>query len=701
MAEMEWIIEQEVLPSDSQDEPDMPPEPRRPLGRFLWPSVVLALSLAAVGILWRLGGRDHLVPDPDPLVAQLEAAVELELQAYVTGDQEILAQLQDRMARPESFQPPLDAWVSVWGSGTVDNRLRVLDTQVLNEDTALAQIELVWNGAPYRLTWLYRWINDHWQHTAWVEWERGPMEKLTSAHVKVVYPKDDLLPAAAMLGRVETFTAELCRQLDCPPEPFAVNLEFNERRMPSYHVYRVAPLDYELPSPVRIRWPMDGSSEPILLGSIGRQLAYDLYLQPRVSRLTQRNSTALTLATFWWVHHVLDLDLAPGMHWLEEAVAMHGREAAVDLIDALSAGVVPEAALEDAFGQDTTRLILSMPDYFSWQRVVMDPADQVYPRHYAGNSPAAIRADFDQDAAPWSELGAAYERVTPAIERLTRHGDWVIGSPPLDQSWQGDHYFHLERGVWVPREPDDTLIGEQRESEGDVFAVTYYEWDAAVIPALLEELDRVYQAVGENFGRGSDLPITVLVAPSRNAQVRDVVLADIYLPSPGPGRWEAYLTGPLGPGWELASFLFGDLVDLDRMPEGRILFLVGLLLWQMDELDHDTDAVIRQMLELPADVEWQPPQKPESADWLPLADLWSPAENELGLERAVVLLRFPMLIADYVSVHHGADRAEVMLEALATARSMNDWILTVTGGTPLDEFEPAWRAWVTSQWASR
>ncbi len=83
----------------------------------------------------------------------------------------------------------------------------------------------------------------------------------------------------------------------------------------------------------------------MLLGSIGRNLAYDLVARTAVRTLPSENQTALTLATFWLGHHLLDLEPLATTRWLDQAVERDGRAAVAAYIRLLAAGVPVPASL--------------------------------------------------------------------------------------------------------------------------------------------------------------------------------------------------------------------------------------------------------------------------------------------------------------------------------------------------------------------
>jgi hypothetical protein len=92
---------------------------------------------------------------------------------------------------------------------------------------------------------------------------------------------------------------------------------------------------------------------------------------------------------------------------------------------------------------------------------------------------------------------------------------------------------------------------------------------------------------------------------------------------------------------------------------------------------------------------WQPPATVDDPTWIPLRDLWR-SWFAFAQTSELDLITCSRWVVDYVLEQHGQAALPLMLDALGTADSMEEWVTAVTG-QPLEEFEPAWRAWVLEQ----
>ena len=114
---------------------------------------------------------------------------------------------------------------------------------------------------------------------------------------------------------------------------------------------------------------------------------------------------------------------------------------------------------------------------------------------------------------------------------------------------------------------------------------------------------------------------------------------------------------------------------------------------------HRASVSARAGIQDSADVDWgagwQPPPTVDHADWVALSNLWLPWAD---LSRLIEpdLFICSRLVVDYILEQQGQAALPLMLDALSTADSMEEWVAAVTGQT-LEEFEPAWRAWVLEQ----
>ncbi len=95
---------------------------------------------------------------------------------------------------------------------------------------------------------------------------------------------------------------------------------------------------------------------------------------------------------------------------------------------------------------------------------------------------------------------------------------------------------------------------------------------------------------------------------------------------------------------------------------------------------------------------WRPPVTTTTPGWLPLEELRTGFPTQ---ERdAADIFRFASsaeLVARYVVEVYGVEKLPLIVDALETADSLEEWAMAVTG-QPLPEFEAAGREWVIAEW---
>jgi len=699
MPDIDWIIEHETLPPDEPPwvEPEPPPPSRRRPPWWFWLAAgLVALVLGVFIYLWLLGGTDDPLPNPDPMIAQLEAAVNLEINALRTGDREIYDQLQDGPTRRSNKQPPPEEWFAQLGGAA--GEVELVDLQLIDENSAQAEVKMTWNGVPYRLTWFYRQQEGRWLHTDWRPVDEEQTDHLTTPHIQLAYHPSELDQATATIGRLEAFVEDFCGLLPCPAEPFSATLEFADRLYTDYNVNQLhAPLRYQLPPPRQIRWPWNDQPEPVLLGSTGRRLAYKFFLQSAVQDLSKENQTALTVATFWLVHHLLELETPPTTHWLEGAARREGLPAAAAFIVALSQDIPSRTALTAAFRPETGAAA-ALPDYFGWLLMV-DPVGALHvPPGYA-DSPLPrwsfnILEHFDDQTEPWAAGGQVYRQVAPAISSVRYQNDWAIATAQPGP-WEADYFFRPANGTWRPSQPDETLTGELKTVISDPFHVTYYAWDEPFIPEILQTLHETYQAVTTNFDLRFERPISVTISPPPGMESLAPAPADVRIRSPNlydNGFGEAAIS--------LAGHLLSEGWDIERFPEEGIFVLLGVFLWQMDQLEYGVDTFFADVLGQDEIDAWRPPTTATAAEWMPLAQLWRDfPEGEPDGTEMLPYFHYPLLVVQYIVELYGVEKLPLMVDTLETANSLDEWISAVTG-QPLDRFEADWREWVITESAA-
>jgi len=717
MPNLDWIIEYETLPPDEPYSPEPPAPDDRPrrVPRWIWPLV--GLMVIATGILiylWSLGGKTEPLPNPDPPQTQLEAVVQMEINALRAGDQEIFNQMQDSPSRRANMQPPPKQWFAA--DSDLAGEVELVDIQPIDEDSAQAEVKLTWDGAPYRLTWFYRQEGERWLHTDWQKPnDLGETEALSSPHAQLVYRQPDLDQATTLIGHLETMIVKLCGLLPCPAEPFSATIELD----PFYRYYNAdqtspdttrqpptgqvadtdagAPLHYRIPSPLRVRWPDDNQPEPLVLGSLGRHLAYDLLARPDLS---PENQAALTLSTSWLAHHLLELETLPTTRWLEQAVERDGLPAAAAFITALAGDISPHDALVDAFQPDTAAAITALPDYFGWLTLVMDPEGIIHPRPFVSYDLPPwyrpLQERFDWGADPWVPGDQVYRRAAPEIIEVRYQEGWAIATTAVDSDWLRTYFFRPVDGGWIPSQPDETLTGEPNTITTEQFTLTYWDWDEPYAQEMLDVLTVAHNTTAANFGLELNQQLSYVMASVNTTETRfEFGSGAIELPSPTTSAlfeverrrdyriqavfaaarsvlWSARMPGPsAAEAWSLESALFW---------------------WNAEQiaaqLDFDLDTWMPS---------WQPPAGVTEEGWKPLAEMWiswdaMPSSQTEQTEMMEIAAQARLVIA-YLLDNYGVEKIPAMMDAFQTAGSMEEWVTAVTG-QPLAQFEADWREWV-------
>lgn len=700
MPEFDWVIEYETLPPDSPLlPPPEPPTPRRGPSSSLW--VVLGAAAIVTGLvayLWQLGARGDPLPGPDPNATSLEAIVELEINALNTDDNEIFSRVQDDPSRRRHIDPPAESWFGLEQSTA--SEVELVNLELVNEASAVATVKVTWNETVYRLVWFYRQVEGIWRHTDWQQLDVGQHERLNTSHFEITYHAAEAQQASELVPPLETFVADFCGLLPCPAEPLSVTLEMDTL----HYVYRtaeIAPLHYRIPSPLRVRWPWDNQPEPVVLASIGRRLAYDLFLRDAEQGLPRENQVPLTLATFWLAHRLLDSESAPGTRWLDEAVFRDGLPAARAFIVSLADGVDPASALAASFGPGTAAAVASLPDYFGWL-LFQEPTTIL--RFSPGYDtdfrwPRTILSQFDSGVVPWALDGRFYDHVLPQVTSVTFMDDWAVVMPVQNDQITGVHFFRQINGSWAPSPPDETTWGDVQSSATDSLTIYYYAWDEAFVSDLGRALDDAYQAIAADFHLTLDRPLVVAVHPSVVVPSLNLtVTADLVVQSSRPtGNSDAVIAQAV---YELAGILLTERFQVDRIPGERLLLFLGGFLWELDRLDYGLETYLT-LLNGPDWVdEWRPPASVTAPEWMPLQELWTSDPSEWEENEILSRLHYAVLMAEYMADNYGAEKVPLMMDTLPTATTMDEWSTAVTGH-PLELLETDWRAWVIEHWASR
>jgi len=698
MPDLDWIIEYETLPPDEPYSPEPPAPDDRPrrVPRWLW--LLVGLVVIATGILiylWSLGGKTEPLPNPDPPQTRLEAVVQMEINALGAGDQEIFNQVQDNPSRRANKQPPPEQWFAA--DSDLAGEVELVDIQLIDENSAQAKVKLTWDGTPYRLVWYYRQEDERWLHTDWQQPELGPSAWLTSTHLRIIYYQTELDQATALMSRLETYIAELCGVVPCPAEPFSATLKF-DRYSPYYHAGRDYALQYRLPSPWRIRWPYDNQPEPLVLGSLGRHLAYDLLLaRPAWPSLNPENKAALILSTYWLAHHLLELETLPTTHWLEEAVERDGLPAAAAFIVALKEGFEPHEALA-VFEPETAAAVTALPDYFGWLTLIMDPENTILPQYYSSDHlppwrrPLQVR--FDWEADPWAPAGQVYRRAAPEVTEVRYQEGWAIAIA-ANSDWLRSYFFRPVDGGWIPSQPNETLIGEPHTITTKQFTLTYWDWDEPYAQEMLDILTTAHNTTAANFGLELDQQFSYVMIPFDSTSARfELEPGAIELSSP-TAKTMTEMEGRLDYRTEAVFAAANSILVSAKLPElpREAWPLTGaLFMWNAEQIaaQLDLDSAIWMS-------SWEPPTGVTEEGWKPLAEMWTswdtmPSSQTEQTEMMEIAAQGQLMIA-YLLDNYGVEKIPVMMDAFQTAGSMEEWVTAVTG-QPLDQFEAAWREWV-------
>jgi hypothetical protein len=693
--EFDWIIEYENLPEDTSELSDLftPEEkPVRRLGRRFWLLGGLVMVIGgAFLVLWILGGRRQPLPSPDSPETLLKAAIQLEIDALQRGDLEIYNQFQDRSWRRSIMQPPPEAWTAARERSERAD-LELIDAALIDESSAWARVRFTWDQLQYQLTWFYRQEQGRWLHGDWQDLNMGPTAELSLPRVQIAYHQIHQVEASALGSRLEVLLDDFCQTLTCPADRVLVQVTFDPL-FSVYYAQEIAPMSYRIPSPMRVRWLADGQPEPLVLASLGRHIAYDLFAHPHRTSVSPDIETALTLSTFWLAHHLLEHEPVPTIRWLEEACSRDGLPATTAFINALSRDRSPQQALTTSFRPATVAAVHAMPDYYGWLAMVTDPADRIRPQP-GPESPLPIRwyqdlhTRLDLATNPWAVEEATYDQATPEMVRLVHQPDWVIAIPHERSDWGTAFFFTDEEAGWVLSRPDESLMGEKRIVHSGPFAITYWAWDEENMAQVLRDLDEVYRAVTSDLGIQSAQEISAIVFSSPQVMSLPVMVADLYLASPALSD---LLEREITPDAEAAvQYTVAALLlnEFETTPESGIYILQAIFEWELEHHEGELGSIpAPEFATLLGD--WHPPTDNVLSDWRPLADLWpsppGPPEQELYI--------YARLLVSYLVEEYGKESLPRMLEALRSSASMAEWV-TAVAGRPMAAFEEDWRIWV-------
>jgi hypothetical protein len=730
--ELDWTVEYETLPPDERPLFEPPPPPRGRPSVWLWAAAALIIVAGTVFyVLYFLGGRVDPRPEPepdtDPVQAALESVVALEIRALNSGDGEIYDAVQDTERRRRNEQPQPDHWFAALDltdgpAGAVE----LVGIQTIDEVSAVAEIRLLWEGTPYRLYWYYRLHEGHWVHTDWQPMNLVDLEVLTTKHVHSAAHGLERREAGVLMRRTESFLNALCGRVNCAGGPPSVSLELDialtsyaAEKLTASRLERLVEgpttvLSYGIPSPLRVRWPADGSPEPLVLASLGRHLAYDLVVGATGRELDPADRAALTLSVVWMAHRLLELPTVSTTRWLDEAAALDGEAAAVAFILALRDGAPWQEALSASFRPETVASISGSNDYVGWLARVADPLNQTAPI-YRRTGPwdeetyqlpqrlPSILESLDQEAVPWVPADQAYRKAVPDVSHVVRGDDWVIATAELGGNWVAVHLLKQIDGEWTSQNLDQAIMGDFLTSQGGPYSVTdgpititYWAWDQPFLAELRRVIRTAHEETVSTFNLASP-PVAYTLVPFADPA------GTPFEPQPGAVTVlsPAWLTTPTYREIDYRSRILTEVIGYllqDRLPPFDEVNAWGLYYGIMTTFR----ARVSQQAGLPDPAgdsvpgeRWQPPPTVGDPSWIPLSDLWLSWFAFSGTSQ-LDLLTCSRLVVDYILGQQGHAALPLMLDAVSSADSMEEWVAAVTGES-LETFEPAWRAWVLEQ----
>ena len=674
--DLNWVVEHDDLPAD---DPHALPQGGRPSGTRRLPgwaslaALAVAIGLGVLAWLWQVGGQVGSLPPADPLDDQLQAAVDLELKALASNDREILEYIHDR----DLEQLPVPEEISVLAIHRPD------------ENNAWVEVQLDWQQRAYRMVWFYRRDAERWRHTNWATIDEGDVLSITSPHVAMRSPELHREQAEATLEAAEALLVSLCVTVNCPP----IHLQMWMDQTPDYYVHSPAPFFYRFPSPLQVRWQLDGRPDPLVMASFGRHLVYDILVNSARDRLTPENETALALAGYWLVHSMLEVDSFPGTYWLDGVATRDGTPAVAAFIGELSAGVPPQMALRNVLPAETLEWLSSEPDYFSWLALVQDPGNQIRPA-LDDVDPlslpwgAPLQVSFDWLGKPWATDDTGDGNVAPPIVALRQRPGWLVAVLEPDSLWGAALFFQGTGGNWQLARPDSSLMGPLHQRSGQL-SLIYWEWDGAQVDSLLSVLYLLGSTSRVNFGVGITQTVPVMVLAPPEAVALPELPAQVHVGSPA---LESLLERPIEIRQEeLLWQLFWAQVanELERPGAAGSPLHYGLVAWQMGQfhLDYGGPQAPDLFSRLPV---WQAPGTPGDPGWHTLDELWEAPAGSLNVDLAIMATQ----IVRYLVAERGIAHVATLVATLNTAGSMEEWVQQVSG-QDVDTFERAWHSWMT------
>lgn len=691
MSDFDWIVEYETLPPNDTDlaEAMTPPSKKAPW----WPLVLAALGLIGGSVLfylWQLGAKTSPLPSPQSSPDQLETTIQLEIDAIRQADGEIINRIREPTDSRENIQPPVD-WTSNQQSGKAG--LEYGNLELVDENNAYASVTIHKDGVPYRVIWFYKKEAGQWIHT---EWATIPILTLRSTfnHVNLQYISQDLEQAARLGTGLNNFIIDYCRFFRCPGDPFSVTVELDPYKT-QYQVERKGSFSYSIPSPMRVRWPEDNSPEPLIYGSLSRKLAYDLGVKPIYSDLSADNSSALTLALFWYAHHSLSLDTLPSTQWLDKAAEIDGMEAARTFIELLSINTTPNLALTSAFKPATIKIVSNLPDFYAWLVTIHDNDVDLYetPANLLSEQPWQIPlvSRFDELADPWAPSDMVYEKAVPQITDVIYPQEWAIAlAAQPTNGWLPLYFIKFTDNDWILTKPADYPLGQPEKITTSKFTLSYWPWERTFAQELVEILTETHNQVGRNFQLAVPPPDYV-IAPGFKELERLENPNTIPLSSPTSQAWDTDLN-QTEPRLEAIMNTLGYYLkdEIQNLPEEATPLLVGLYLWQIEQIAarYPQNPIEIDLYSTLPDI----PDTIESENWLQLDDLWSTWDQDTLPADIANQIYYSQKLVEFLT-QQSSTIAASMLKKLETSKSMVAWIYAISGQS-IDQVEEEWKEWM-------
>ena len=704
--QFEWHADAEELTS----EPPPPPPSRRRSRRFLL-SLSLLLGLIGtlvVGMLYQRQRQQHAI------AADLEPIVRLELQALIEGDEELFLNQQMEISSWPVYQkrrfdlyrqmhrfllPPAVVPYTYTG--------RIL--KVWGEPQyAWAAVEVMMDGQPHQEIRHYWNTPEGWRHAPLTDKALGARRERTVGSIRLRYWEVDERPARYLANDLRAWLATL---------------------MPPLGLETTAPLTIELrPDPLGTRaytWTADRSRLTIVSPSLlplqrdGRPaqvyrqaLAYHVtgWLINQAVGIATPQDLAPEVRGLWgdllaWA--MIRLDLNPPLSTtrepvLEQVVQRHGLGAVARLVQAMGEAqtvieVFQQANLSEPDPPALFTLLLEAQQQAIAQgdrkayRALLDPeadatwrADQVSSFTWTPGSLTDVTGlnAYFSEAAIYRYNPLSHPRGVTVTFQRDRAWVEAEGMPLASQTRVV--FFHRADGRWLYTSPDPSYLGGLREVKAPYIVLQYYEADADVMVGLASRLSTVLQQATEDFGLSPTALTTVTIGVQTTWGWSSPNSEGLSYTSPSLSGVDPEMSLTYG----LVSQVAFRRLDVENLrgsrsysSPGQMMILQGLISWEAQHLlvDHP--------------FRWSRADL-SSLSLRPLAEAWEGGRGSDAFSPDLSLTGYTLVA--FLVEEQGSRAVGKMLDALATAESLDDWLQAVSG-QGLDEVEPTWQAWLRRQ----